>query len=57
VTRLARWVAPLSLLATLGAPLLFCAGALSEPAMKQVLLIATVTWFLSAPRWMRGGDS
>jgi hypothetical protein len=57
VTRLARWVAPLSLLATLGAPLLFCAGALSEPAMKQVLLVATVTWFLSAPRWMRGGDS
>jgi hypothetical protein len=57
MTLLARIVAPLSLLATLAAPLLFCAGALEESAMKQVLLLATVAWFLAAPKWLRGGDA
>jgi hypothetical protein len=54
---LARIVAPLSLLATLAAPLMFCADILEESAMKHVLLLATVTWFLAAPKWLRGGDA
>ena len=57
MTRLARIVAPLSLLATLAAPLLFCAGVLEESVMKHILLLATITWFLAAPKWLRGGDA
>ena len=57
MTLVAKVVAPLALVATLAAPLLFCGGALGESAMKQVLLLATMAWFAAAPKWLRGGDS
>jgi hypothetical protein len=57
MTRVARVLAPAALVATLAAPLLLCAGAMGESAMKQMLLLATVAWFVAAPRWLRGGGS
>ncbi len=52
---LAKIVAPLALVATLAAPVLFLGKAMGEGAMKATLLVATVAWFGCAPFWMKGG--
>jgi hypothetical protein len=52
---LARVLAPLALMATLVAPLMYFAGKLPEAPMKHILLAATIAWFAAAPRWLKGG--
>jgi hypothetical protein len=52
----ARYASFAALALTFLAPLLFALGRLSDPAMKAILLAATVLWFLTAPRWMKGGE-
>ena len=54
--RAAKILAPLALLATLVAPLLYLYRALGEGPMKAVLLGAAVVWFVFGPHWMKGGS-
>ncbi|HVU23119.1 MAG TPA: hypothetical protein VHE13_03270 [Opitutus sp.] len=53
--KLARLLALLALALTVGPAILYAAGALSDSAMKLTLLVGTILWFASAPRWLRGG--
>lgn len=53
---LAKPLGLLALAATLGAPLLTAFGVLGEGPMKATLLIATIVWFIAAPRWLKGGQ-
>ena len=52
---LARILAPLALVATVLPPLLHLFKVLAEGPMKATMLVAAVTWFVFAPRWMKGG--
>ena len=46
----------LALVLTIVPALLFATGVLSEDTMKLVLLVGTVLWFATAPRWLHGGE-
>ncbi len=50
-----RALALLALVLTVGPAILFAVGALSDSAMKLAMLVGTVLWFATAPRWLRGG--
>lgn len=52
----ARIIAPLSLAATIIPPLLFLMKIMPIDLMKTIMLLAAVTWFASAPFWLKGGD-
>lgn len=49
-------IAPLSLVITAVAPLLFAIKAMSEEPMKTALLVSTIAWFATAPFWLKGGE-
>jgi hypothetical protein len=53
---LAKFLAPLALVATILPPLLFLFKALGDGPMKAIMLAATILWFTTAPFWMKGGD-
>ncbi len=45
----------LALLGTIGPPLIFLVGGMDVDAVKRLMLIATVLWFVVAPfAWERG---
>jgi hypothetical protein len=54
--QLYRAVALLSLVATIGPALLYLAGKLDLPLVKNIMLGATVTWFVFAALWIYGTD-
>jgi hypothetical protein len=43
----------LALLGTIVPSILFLNGSVSHDAMKLIMLIACVVWFVTAPVWMR----
>jgi hypothetical protein len=47
----------LALALTIVPPVLFVAGSLGEGPMKLTMLVGAVLWFLTAPRWLHGGES
>ncbi len=51
----ARIVALLGLLLTVGPAALFAAGLVSDSTMKLTMVVGTVLWFAAAPKWLRGG--
>jgi hypothetical protein len=53
---LAKFLAPLALVATVLPPVLFLLKVLGEGPMKATLLVATIVWFAFAPLWMKGGS-
>ncbi|HWL17301.1 MAG TPA: hypothetical protein VNR00_16965 [Opitutus sp.] len=55
--KLARLVALLALVLTVGPAILFAAGVLSDAAMKHTMLVGTLLWFIAAPRWLHGGTA
>jgi len=48
-----RALALLALALTLGPAILFAAGALAEGTMKLLLVVGTLLWFATAPRWLQ----
>lgn len=52
---LARVLAPLALVATILPAVLFLFHGLGEGAMKAIMGVAAIAWFVFAPRWMKGG--
>jgi len=52
--KLARLLALLALLLTVGPAALFALGLIAEATMKFTLLVGAVLWFVTAPRWLRG---
>ncbi len=52
---LARVLAPLALVATILPAVLFLFHVLGEGAMKAIMGVAAIAWFVFAPRWMKGG--
>lgn len=54
MTPVYRALALLSLLATIGPPLLFLAGRMELGTVHQVMLGATMTWFVFAALWIYG---
>ncbi|MFZ5494680.1 MAG: hypothetical protein ACOZE5_05005 [Verrucomicrobiota bacterium] len=52
---LARYIALIALVLTVGPAVLFAAGWLGDAAMKGLMLLGTVLWFAAAPRWLKGG--
>jgi hypothetical protein len=51
-----RALALLSLVATIAPSLLFLAGRIDLPMVKQVMLGATISWFVFAALWIYGKD-
>ena len=56
MSRFAKILGLLSLVGTIVPPILFLTQNLGEGAMKLVMLLSTVVWFVTAPLWMKGGD-
>jgi hypothetical protein len=52
-----RALALLSLVATIGPSLLYLAGEMDLPTVKNVMLGATVSWFVFAGLWIYGGET
>lgn len=52
----ARILAPLSLAATIVPPVLFLMKVMPIDTMKLTMLIAAVTWFATAPFWLKGAE-
>lgn len=52
--KVARLLALLALLLTVGPAALFALGLIAETTMKTTLLVGAVLWFAAAPRWLRG---
>ena len=50
-----RLLALFALVLTIAPAALFAAGALGENAMKLTMLVGTILWFATAPRWLHGG--
>ncbi len=53
---LATVIGLLSLGATIVPAVLFAFGGIAEAPMKAIMLVGTVTWFLSAPFWLKESD-
>lgn len=53
MTRAARVVSFVALVATIAPPLLFFADQVTVEAMKAWMLAATVAWFAATPLWMK----
>lgn len=56
MSQIAKVAGLLALAGTIVPPLMFLAQSISEGAMKVVMLLATVVWFVAAPSWLKGGD-
>jgi hypothetical protein len=52
----AKIIAPLSLAATIIPPVLFLLKVMPLDQVKVIMLIATVSWFVAAPFWLRGAE-
>jgi hypothetical protein len=50
-----RAIALLALVGTIAPSLLYLAGKIGLPAVKNAMLAATVTWFVFAALWIYGG--
>ena len=46
----------LALALTIVPPVLFATGSLGEEPMKLTMIAGVVLWFLTAPRWLHGGE-
>jgi hypothetical protein len=46
-------IGALALVGTILPPVLFLNGAINQDLMKQIMLIACIPWFLTAPLWMK----
>lgn len=56
MTQIAKTLGILSLVGTLLPSVLFLLHVMTESAMKGIMLVSTVIWFVTAPLWMKGGD-
>jgi len=56
MTQIAKVLGLLSLAGTIVPPLLYLAQAMSEGAMKAIMLVSAILWFSTAPFWMKGGN-
>ena len=52
----ARIIAPLSLAATIIPPVLFLLKMMPLDQVKFIMLVATVSWFVAAPFWLKGAE-
>lgn len=55
--KLVHALSSLALALTIVPPILFAAGSLGDGPMKFAMVAGVVLWFLTAPRWLRGGES
>ncbi len=51
--QLSRIVGYLSLAGTIVPPILFSVKSMTQPTMEWIMFISCVTWFASAPFWMK----
>jgi Na+/proline symporter len=56
VKAISKILAPLSLVATILPPLLFMWKRMDAASMKAIMLAATITWFVTAPFWLKGAE-
>lgn len=54
--KLIRLLALTALGLTIVPAVLFATGHLSDGAMKLTMVVGTLLWFVTAPRWLRGGS-
>ena len=52
-----KLISYLALILTVIPAVLFAAGMLGDAPMKLTMLVGTVLWFATAPRWLHGGES
>ena len=52
-----KLISYLALALTIVPAVLFATGTLAEAPMKLTMLVGTVLWFATAPRWLHGGES
>lgn len=52
---LPRLLALIALALTIVPAALFAAGVLGDGPMKLLMLAGAVLWFVTAPRWLKGG--
>ena len=55
--KLIKTLSMFALVLTIAPAILFAAGMLGDGSTKLVMLAGTVLWFLTAPRWLHGGES
>ena len=49
VLKLASWLALAGILVP---PILYFSDVISQPRLETVMLVATITWFVTSPFWM-----
>lgn len=49
---LAQFISGIALAATLVAPVVFLIGLTPPERTNQILLVATIAWFIATPLWM-----
>lgn len=47
----------LALALTIVPAILFAAGMLGDAPMKLSMVLGTILWFATAPKWLHGGES
>lgn len=47
----------LALALTVVPAILFAAGMLGDAPMKLSMVVGTILWFATAPKWLHGGES
>ncbi len=53
---MSKWAKPisiLSLMATIVPPLLFALKLMNEDVMKSIMVPAAIAWFIAAPFWLK----
>jgi hypothetical protein len=47
---------PLALVLTIGPPILFLTGSITDATVRGLMLVGCILWFVAAPGFMSGGD-